>query len=159
MKRLLFILSLAVAGCATTPPVASTNSAVLTTPETVAVFEDVELVADELAYVEEPEGAPLFSSPQSGSSDFVTVASTGRPLFVLGVHDGWYRVRYSDNQIYYTRPYWLSKLRKKPLYSRNTQPDYTPNYSPSSTSHSIQTGPRGGKYYINKNGNKTYIKR
>lgn len=23
----------------------------------------------------------------------------------------------------------------------------------------IQTGPRGGKYYINKNGNKTYVKR
>jgi len=25
--------------------------------------------------------------------------------------------------------------------------------------HEVITGPRGGKYYINKNGNKTYIKR
>jgi len=24
--------------------------------------------------------------------------------------------------------------------------------------HKVYTGPRGGKYYINKNGNKTYIK-
>lgn len=25
--------------------------------------------------------------------------------------------------------------------------------------HKVQTGPKGGKYYINKNGNKTYLKR
>jgi hypothetical protein len=29
----------------------------------------------------------------------------------------------------------------------------------SSPSRSIQTGPRGGQYYINKNGNKTYVKK
>jgi hypothetical protein len=31
--------------------------------------------------------------------------------------------------------------------------------SPSNSYHSIQTGPKGGKYYINKNGNKTYVKK
>lgn len=30
--------------------------------------------------------------------------------------------------------------------------------SPASTNRVIQTGPRGGRYYINKNGNKTYVK-
>lgn len=34
------------------------------------------------------------------------------------------------------------------------------DYSPSTGSyHSIQTGPRGGHYYINSHGNKTYVKR
>jgi hypothetical protein len=35
---------------------------------------------------------------------------------------------------------------------------HEPSYSPSS-SNTIYTGPRGGKYYINKNGNKTYIRK
>lgn len=49
-----------------------------------------------------------------------------------------------------------------PLYGQRRS-----NYSPSTqisegasgSGHTIQTGPRGGRYYINKNGNKTYIKR
>jgi hypothetical protein len=44
------------------------------------------------------------------------------------------------------------------LYStpaRTTTPTYsTPSYS----SPAIQTGPRGGQYYINSNGNKVYVK-
>lgn len=32
-------------------------------------------------------------------------------------------------------------------------------YVPTSTSRDIQTGPRGGQYYINSNGNKTYVPR
>lgn len=35
----------------------------------------------------------------------------------------------------------------------------TKSSTPASSSRTIYTGPRGGKYYINKNGNKTYIKR
>lgn len=36
-------------------------------------------------------------------------------------------------------------------------PDYSIDlYSPSNT-QIIQTGPRGGQYYINSNGNKTYV--
>jgi len=33
----------------------------------------------------------------------------------------------------------------------------SPNYG--SNSQNIKTGPKGGKYYINSNGNKTYIKK
>lgn len=52
-----------------------------------------------------------------------------------------------------------------PIYVRPAQKEDTPTASPSRTTGSgggyrtIHTGPRGGKYYINKNGNKTYIKR
>jgi len=40
-------------------------------------------------------------------------------------------------------------------------PSYTPsNYSvPSSSNRTIHTGSRGGTYYINSNGNKTYVKK
>lgn len=41
-------------------------------------------------------------------------------------------------------------------YTRPTYSNY--NYSSSST-RTIQTGSRGGKYYINSNGNKTYVKK
>jgi len=41
------------------------------------------------------------------------------------------------------------KVSSKPTTTKNGE---------SYNGHSIQTGPRGGKYYINKNGHKTYIK-
>lgn len=47
--------------------------------------------------------------------------------------------------------------------SSTQQTKSTQSTAPTSTSGSynktIQTGPRGGQYYINKNGNKTYIKK
>lgn len=42
----------------------------------------------------------------------------------------------------------------------NTSFQTTGTYSSSSANgRTIHTGPRGGRYYINKNGNKTYVKR
>ena len=35
---------------------------------------------------------------------------------------------------------------------------YQPTSGGTSGNHQILVGPRGGKYYINKNGNKTYVK-
>lgn len=35
---------------------------------------------------------------------------------------------------------------------------YTPTSGGVENNHQILVGPRGGKYYINKNGNKTYVK-
>lgn len=64
-----------------------------------------------------------------------------------------------------------STLNSYPQYksssTSNSYPKYksnstykSQNYSaPSSTYKSIQTGSRGGKYYINSNGNKTYVKK
>ncbi|WP_199741558.1 hypothetical protein [Flavobacterium sp. GSP6] len=41
-----------------------------------------------------------------------------------------------------------------PTYTAPTTTYSTPSYSSSNT---IYTGPRGGQYYINSNGNKTYV--
>lgn len=78
------------------------------------------------------------------------------------------------------REYYLSNNGNRVYVTSNTQtytssaktsistsPYYlTPSYSspsssstPSTPSRVIHTGPRGGKYYINSSGNKTYIKK
>lgn len=69
----------------------------------------------------------------------------------------------------YSLPSYYSTSYSLPSVSSSTYsiPTYTmpsiPSYSlPSSSSSRIkvyQTGPRGGTYYINSNGNKTYVKR
>lgn len=49
-----------------------------------------------------------------------------------------------------------------PTSSYYTNPTYSSPSTPSTSSTSskvIQTGPRGGQYYINSNGNKTYVKK
>ena len=55
----------------------------------------------------------------------------------------------------YTTPTYSTTSYSTPTYY--TTPTYTtPTYSSSST---LYTGPRGGTYYINSNGNKTYVSR
>jgi hypothetical protein len=53
----------------------------------------------------------------------------------------------------------IIEYRSTPTYSNSY---YTPVYMPSSSSYSsytpVYTGPRGGTYYYNSNGNKTYIR-
>lgn len=73
----------------------------------------------------------------------------------------------TSSSSYYKTP--SIKTKKKtystPSYTTPTYsvPTYTPSYSSynyaSSSSRTIHTGPRGGRYYINSNGNKTYVKR
>jgi len=36
-------------------------------------------------------------------------------------------------------------------------PDYSARATKNNSKKEIQTGPRGGQYYINRNGNKTYV--
>ncbi|WP_270487859.1 hypothetical protein [Butyricimonas synergistica] len=43
--------------------------------------------------------------------------------------------------------------------SSTTTKTTTPTYKSDNSSRVIHTGPRGGKYYINKNGKKTYVKK
>ena len=62
---------------------------------------------------------------------------------------------YSSSSTYsssYTPPstYSSPTTQTTPVYTPSTY--RTPNYIP------VYTGPRGGTYYINSNGNKTYIK-
>lgn len=70
---------------------------------------------------------------------------------------------YSNNT---SNNYYSTPTLKSYSTSGYTTPSYgnktytTPSYSSSSSSNRvIQTGSRGGKYYINSNGNKTYVKR
>ncbi|WP_139112962.1 hypothetical protein [Mucilaginibacter sp. PPCGB 2223] len=73
---------------------------------------------------------------------------------------------------YHTDPtwYWIVNTHLSPIPYANAKfynqlyanlesanpAGVTPNTTYNTT---IQTGPRGGKYYINKNGKKTYVKR
>jgi hypothetical protein len=73
---------------------------------------------------------------------------------------GYYRTtpNYTRNDNYSTignvNPY-TGAYGTKPADSYNS----TYNYGSSNYSTPVYTGPRGGQYYINKNGNKTYISR
>lgn len=79
-----------------------------------------------------------------------------------------------DSKIYYTGPnggsyYYNSKGNKTYAKKNNNTTHSAPAYKPSSfsntpsyntgSSHILQTGSRGGTYYINSNGNKTYVKK
>lgn len=64
----------------------------------------------------------------------------------------------------YTTTRTTSSNYSMPTYSNTST--YTPTYTPPVTTYSspsysssqtIYTGPRGGQYYINSNGNKTYV--
>ncbi len=67
---------------------------------------------------------------------------------------------YKPSNNYYSKP---SSTFKSVDYSKSSYiaPTYSkPSYSASSSSNRvIQTGSRGGSYYINSSGNKTYVKR
>ena len=69
--------------------------------------------------------------------------------------------RYSSTQT--SSSYYPTSSYSTPSYSRETYTSSyyvpTPSYSSStySSSPTIYTGSRGGQYYINSNGNKTYI--
>lgn len=63
-----------------------------------------------------------------------------------------------SNTTYYKPNTYTSNSTYNSLSKKNSST--STNYSPSkSSSKTIQTGPRGGKYYINKNGKKTYVKK
>ena len=56
-----------------------------------------------------------------------------------------------------TNPY-TGKVGTKSFYSNYSAPTYSYPSSSTYKGKSVSTGPRGGRYYINSNGNKTYIK-
>ncbi len=62
----------------------------------------------------------------------------------------------------YTTPSYNNSTYSTPSYNNSSYstPSYNNStYSTPSYSVPVQTGPRGGNYYINGNGNKTYIKK
>lgn len=90
---------------------------------------------------------------------------TNGRLIYKGASGGEYYVSSNGNKVYvknnnsntYTTPSNYSYLTPTPTYYSSTSS--STSSSSSSTSRNIQTGPRGGQFYINSNGNKTYIKK
>lgn len=71
---------------------------------------------------------------------------------------------YSPSAVNYHSTPSVKTKKKKYKTSTYSYPSYAaPSYSyptsSSSTTRTIQTGSRGGRYYINSNGNKSYVKR
>ena len=64
------------------------------------------------------------------------------------------RIKYSNS---FGEEYFILPTSKKSL-TKSHQAKSTYTAPKSSSSRTIHTGPRGGKYYINSNGNKTYVK-
>lgn len=65
-----------------------------------------------------------------------------------------YASTYSSTPTYTTPTY--SSSYSTPSYSTTTYT--TPSYSSYSSTPTVYTGSRGGTYYINSNGNKTYVR-
>jgi hypothetical protein len=73
------------------------------------------------------------------------------------------RAKNSFSSTYRPSDYKSNSTYKNPSYKskstfKNSNYYSKPSYS-NSSSKTIQTGPKGGQYYINSNGNKSYIKR
>lgn len=97
----------------------------------------------------------VFGEPSVLSKKFEGIDKGERVLLIKRLEDGWVYIKYKGKNYYCPS----ASLTINPDYKSpetNTSNSSSPSYTPSRT---IQTGPRGGRYYINKNGNKTYIKR
>ena len=109
-------------------------------------------------YVLNPE-VPLYDAPASVVPKLTL--SQGEKLLVVGrQRPRWFVVK-REGVTYYVVEDALSLAPPAPSTTSTTASPVAP-VAPSSSSgsyHNVQTGPRGGQYYINKNGNKTYLKR
>jgi hypothetical protein len=75
-----------------------------------------------------------------------------------GKNGGSYYLNSSGNKVYVKSEKQKSYNTYKYSTPSYSAPKYS-SYSSSSRSRVIQTGSRGGNYYINSNGNKTYVKK
>lgn len=75
-------------------------------------------------------------------------------VYILGRKGRWYRMKSPGKPSRYILVSYLYPESIE-FYQRQPQTQGGPT---GGGSHSTQVGPRGGVYYINKNGNKTYIK-
>ena len=84
-------------------------------------------------------------------------------IIVFAYENNFYKIKYKNTFGYVVASYLklepaIEKLLKRSQSTSYGNPSSTTT-SPRTTSRTIYTGPRGGRYYINKNGNKTYLKR
>jgi hypothetical protein len=110
----------------------------------------------------------LLIEPNQATFNHLMVLPPGTTALLLEFYyNGYYKIRYNHEEYFIYYPYFTEieyarDLRDQILTGgvniKGTQ-KATPFKKVSSTpSRVIHTGPRGGRYYINKNGNKTYIK-
>lgn len=83
-----------------------------------------------------------------------STGNTSDRTYYTGSRGGTYYINSSGNKVY-SKP----KSSSTSTYSIPSSPSSSYYSAPSSPSRTIQTGSRGGKYYINSNGNKTYVKK
>lgn len=116
----------------------------------------------------------------AGGSDYLGIVNSGDSIQIYNYSAGSYLIRnrfviglIPESAIEQTKT--IRKYNKLALKENKVQPtklyststyNSTTNHSSGSSSYSgtsgaktTYTGPRGGHYYINKNGNKTYIKK
>lgn len=98
-------------------------------------------------YYEEPTATANYSRTENGK------------IIYKGASGGEYYVNNRGNKVYVKNT--ASNSTSTNYSSSSSSSSYSsPSYSaPSSASRDIQTGPRGGQYYINPSGNKTYVKK
>ncbi len=100
----------------------------------------------------------LLNEPNQATFDHSQIAQSGEDIIILEYYPSeYYKVRYKLKEYYVYYPYFKDvaginvAVTKDLSIERKHQQRSTP-------ARTIHTGPRGGRYYINKNGNKTYIK-
>ncbi len=96
------------------------------------------------------------------SDDYYRIIYDGQFGFMNGVflNDSCNTIVLKNNPVKYDREkdFLGNELDKMSLKSNEELKENQANSTYKKNSHSINTGPRGGKYYINSKGNKTYIK-
>jgi hypothetical protein len=102
------------------------------------------------------DDAPIFLSSQDTTSAANHLVANTAVTVVGHYAPDWYVIKWSGKPYYLRRKY--TGTSRTSAYRYISPTPRTRGGGSSGSSHYIQTGPRGGKYYINKNGNKTYIK-
>lgn len=124
-------------------------------------------VADSLYYPGK-ERILIFGEPDVRARTFEGVKQSESVVLVNKLDNDWVAINYKGKRYYCLLSSLMTSKEYANLNGMNgVNNTYVPPAAPSPSSsrssytpsRTIQTGPRGGQYYINKNGNKTYIKR
>jgi len=101
---------------------------------------------------------PLFSSYSSTttSPSYYSTSTSKKDsrTYYTGARGGQYYYNANGNKTYVKKSSSATYVTPKKATSFSTAPTYKTN-----SSRTLQTGARGGTYYINSNGNKTYVKK
>ncbi|HAZ00604.1 MAG: hypothetical protein A2W90_04950 [Bacteroidetes bacterium GWF2_42_66] len=125
---------------------------------------DFEKIKDNPIISEVAFKVSIYKLPSSNSEVIIAIPAK-KKFEILGYSSGYFKVNYNGEIGYLNEIYIKSNSQINTLKNSNFDTEhYLKSKSTPSKSKgyykdkTIYTGPRGGKYYINKNGNKTYIK-